>query len=267
MDVLAEYLSAGVIREGEGCLVFGSTMCLCVFTSVPRTHALLYSGCSLVPGLSRIAGGMATAGALTHWFRDNFAPGEVQMEHQSGVSAYSQLGEQAATIPPGSDGIVVLPYFSGERTPIFDTRARGMILGLTVSHTRHHVYRGLLEGVAYGVRHHLEHMAESGVVPSRLTAVGGGSQSDLWMQIVSDVTGRPLDRVEPQDWPGAGRCISRRFTASDCSVTSRHSPSSGYAPADASARTPGPPPSTIRTIVCIGGFTSATLRRCTSWRV
>jgi xylulokinase len=157
---------------------------------------LLYSGRSLAPGFWRLAGGMATAGALTHWFRDNFAPDEVQAEHRSGVSAYSLLGEQAATIPPGSEGIVVLPYFSGERTPIFDARARGMILGLTMSHSRHHVYRGLLEGVAYGVRHHLECMAESGVVPSRLTAIGGGSQSALWMQIVSDVTGQTLECVD-----------------------------------------------------------------------
>jgi xylulokinase len=196
VDALAEYLSSGVIQEGEGCVVFGSTMCMSVLSSVPRSHALLFGGRSLVPGLYRLSGGMATSGALTRWFRDNFAAHEAQTESQSGVSAYHVLGAEAATVPPGSEGIMVLPYFGGERTPIFDVQARGLILGLTVSHTRHHLYRALLEGAAYGVRHHFDLMAEVGVVPRRLVAVGGGSQSELWTQIVSDVTGQTLECVE-----------------------------------------------------------------------
>ena len=196
IDVLAEYLSSGVIDEGEGCVVFGSTMCMSMLSSAPRSHALLYSGRSLVPGLYRLSGGMATSGVLTRWFRDNFASDEMHAEQQSGVSAYQLLGDAAATIPPGSEGLIVLPYFSGERTPIFDIQARGLILGLTMSHTRQHLYRGLLEGVAYGVRHHFDLMAEIGVVPRRLVAVGGGSRSQLWTQIVSDVTGQTLECVD-----------------------------------------------------------------------
>jgi xylulokinase len=196
IDGLAEYLSSGVIKSGEGCVIFGSTMCMSVLSSVPRSHPLLYSGRSLVPGLYRLSGGMATSGALTRWFRDNFASDEVQTERASGISAYQLLGDQAATVPPGADGLMVLPYFSGERTPIFDIQARGLVLGLTTSHTRHHLYRGLLEGVAYGVRHHFDLMAEVGVMPRRLVAVGGGSQSELWTQILSDVTGQTLECVE-----------------------------------------------------------------------
>jgi xylulokinase len=139
---------------------------------------------------------MASSGALSRWFRDNFAPLEVRTERQSGISAYQLLSDDAATVPPGSAGIMVLPYFSGERTPIFDINARGLILGLTMSHTRHHLYRGLLEGVTYGVRHHFDLMAEVGVVPRRLVAVGGGSQSELWTQILSDVTGQTLECVD-----------------------------------------------------------------------
>ena len=196
IDVLAEYLSSGVIDEGEGCVVFGSTMCMCVLSSEPRSHGLLYGGRSLIPGLSRLSGGMATAGALSRWFRDNFALDELETEGRSGVSAYHLLDDEAAAVPPGSEGLMVLPYFSGERSPIFDIQARGLVLGLTMSHTRHHLYRGLLEGVAYGVRHHFDLMAEVGVTPRRLVAVGGGSQSELWTQIVSDVTGRTLECVE-----------------------------------------------------------------------
>jgi sugar (pentulose or hexulose) kinase len=196
VDGLAEYLSAGAIQEGDGCLVFGSTMCLSVLSSEPRAHPRLYSGRSLVPGLYRLSGGMATSGALARWFRDNFAPSELELERWYGSNTYHLLDEAAATVPPGSEGIVVLPYFSGERTPIFDLQARGLIIGLTMSHTRRHLYRGLLEGVAYGARHHFDLMAEVGVVPNRLVALGGGSQSGLWTQIVSDVTGQNLECVE-----------------------------------------------------------------------
>jgi xylulokinase len=163
---------------------------------------------------------MATAGALARWFRDGFALQELQTERATGVSAYHLLDDAAATVSPGSDGIVVLPYFSGERTPVFDAQARGMILGLTMSHTREHLYRGLLEGVAYGVRHHLDLMTEAGVAPTRLVAVGGGSQSGPWMQIVSDVMGKPLECVEQPIGPaladaflaGYGIGIFRDFT-------------------------------------------------------
>jgi len=197
MDGLAEYLSSGAIQPGDCCVVFGSTMCVAVLSSEPRTHPLLYAGCSLVPGVYRLSGGMATSGALTRWFRDNFACEERRAERESGTSAYQLLSRAAAGIPPGAGGLVVLPYFDGERTPIFDSDARGLILGLTASHTRHHVYRGLLEGVAYGLRHHLELMAQAGVVPRRILAIGGGTQSELWTRIVSDVTAQCLECVAP----------------------------------------------------------------------
>jgi xylulokinase len=186
MDALAEYLSSGVIQAGDGCVVFGSTMCVCVLTAEPRGHPLLYGGRTLVPGMSRLSGGMATSGAVTRWFRDNF----------SRDADFELLGNEAASVPPGSNGLIVLPYFSGERTPIFDSQARGLIMGLTVSHTRAHVYRALLEGVAYALRHHLELMAEVGVAPHRLVALGGGSRSELWTQIVSDVSGYSLECVQ-----------------------------------------------------------------------
>jgi xylulokinase len=195
LDALAEYLSAGAIEAGEGCVIFGSSLCLSVLTPEPRSHPRLYNGRSLVPGLRRLSGGMATGGALTRWFRDNLAPHELEHERLTGISAFQALGDDAATVPPGSAGLMVLPYFSGERTPIFDLQARGLIMGLTVSHSRAHLYRSLLEGVAYGLRHHLDLMAEVGVVPRRLVAVGGGSQSALWTQIVGDVTGKALECV------------------------------------------------------------------------
>jgi xylulokinase len=121
---------------------------------------------------------MATSGALTGW-----------LKKISGDLPYEKLTEEAAAVPPGSDALVVLPYFAGERTPIFDPRARGLISGLTLSHGRGHLYRAMLEATAYGVRHIFEFMTDAGGGGERLVAVGGGTKGGLWTQIVSDVTG------------------------------------------------------------------------------
>jgi xylulokinase len=186
MDGLADYLSSGVVRSGDGCVVFGSTMCVCVLSSEPRTHPLLYGGRTLIPGMFRLSGGMSTSGTLMRWFREQFSPGQ----------DYDSLDREAACVPAGSDGLVVLPYFSGERSPIFDGEARGLVLGLTAEHTRAHLYRALLEGVAYALRHHFDLMTEVGILPRRLVALGGGARSQLWTQIVSDVTGHPLQCLD-----------------------------------------------------------------------
>jgi xylulokinase len=147
-----------------------------------RTHPALWATTGVRPGTHCLAGGMATSGALTGWLR-----------RIAGDLPYEQLVAEAGAVPAGSSGLVVLPYFAGERTPIFDPAARGTIIGLTLSHGRGHLYRALLEGTAYGVRHNLEALDDAGGSPQRLVAVGGGTRGGLWTQIVSDVTGRPQD--------------------------------------------------------------------------
>ena len=104
-------------------------------------------------------------------------------------------------MPAGSRGLLLLPYFAGERTPIFDPSARGVIAGLTLEHGRAELYRAALEGIAYGVRHNLEVMREAGGRPNRLVAVGGGTRGGLWTQIVSDVTG--AEQQVPAETVGA----------------------------------------------------------------
>ena len=114
-------------------------------------------------------------------------------EKRTGINAFARLAREAAATPPGADGLITLPYFSGERTPINDVHARGLFFGLTLSHTRAHLYRSCLEGIAYGLRHNIEVMAEADAAPKRLIAIGGGAQDALWLQICSDVTGLPQD--------------------------------------------------------------------------
>jgi xylulokinase len=188
-DTFAEATGSGAIKEGEVFLVYGTTMTIIACLKYPKTHIKLWSNIHYVPNIFTLLGGMATSGALTRWFKDNFAQDDVESEKKTGISVYHLLSEKAAKISIGSEGLIVLPYFSGERTPIDDELARGVIMGLTLSHTRKHLYRALLEGTAYGVEHHLDIMREMSISPKKIIAAGGGAENHTWTQIVSDVTG------------------------------------------------------------------------------
>ena len=145
-----------------------------------------------------VAGGTATAGSLTRWFRDQFGATEVALERAGGENAYGALARLADGSPRGARGLVALPYFAGERTPIHSPEARGAIFGLTLAHTRADVYRALLESVGYAIRHNLDAMRVEGIAPDRILAVGGGTRNRPWMQLVSDISGIALHIPEEQ---------------------------------------------------------------------
>jgi len=176
IDAWAEACSVGVAEPGQLMLMYGTTMFLVQVVAQARPDRRLWTTTGVVPGTLTLAAGMATSGALTSWFKD-----------LSGAS-YDELLQEAGVIEPSS-GLVVLPYFAGERTPLFDPQARGVIAGLTLQHGRGHLYRALLEATAYGVRHNLDVMAETAGPPTIVSAVGGGTRGKLWLQIVSDVCG------------------------------------------------------------------------------
>lgn len=186
-DAAAEALSAGVADFGDMMLMFGSSIFFIMKTSrlVPTQH--FWSANFLEPGTFAFLGGMSTGGSLTTWFRDQFGQYEVEKERMGGENAYAVLARLAAESPVGARGLIALPYFEGERTPLHDPRARGMLFGLSLKHTRGDVYRAILEGVAFGIRHNLEVMRDDGVQPERILAVGGGTRNRLWLQIVADV--------------------------------------------------------------------------------
>jgi xylulokinase len=173
-------------------VMYGSTMFLLSLVDKPTPDPRMWTMAYSLPELRIVAGGMATSGLVTQWFRDIAAADLHQIERDGGASAYAQLGRLAQDVEAGSDGLICLPYFAGERTPLHDAKARGMFAGLTLRHTRGHLYRSILEGVGYGVRHNLEVMTEMGAAPGRCVAVGGGAQNDLWLQIVSDISGITL---------------------------------------------------------------------------
>jgi xylulokinase len=183
VDAVAEAVSVGAIHPGDLMCMYGTTAFFILAATRPTSDPTMWAVCHAIPGLFGLAAGMATTGALTRWFRDNFA-----QELLAG-DAYGELAREAEAAPPGSLGLILLPYFSGERTPINDPDARGVLCGLTLAHTRGHVYRAVLEGTAYGITHNLEAMGEAGAAAKRIVAVGGGAKNPLWLQIVSDVSG------------------------------------------------------------------------------
>jgi xylulokinase len=193
IDAAAEAISVGVRAPGDMMVMYGTTMFFILVADAPAPDPHMWATAFLFEGSYDVAGGMATSGALTRWFRDHLGQDLVRDERAGGANAYAALADEAAAISPGADGLICLPYFSGERTPINDPDARGIFAGLTLSHTRGHLYRAVLEGTGFGVRHNLETIAGMGAAPRRLVAVGGGAQNPLWMQIVSDITGVPQD--------------------------------------------------------------------------
>ncbi|WP_214106042.1 FGGY-family carbohydrate kinase [Acrocarpospora catenulata] len=189
IDAWAEAESVAVRNPGDVMLMYGSTMFLIAMADRPLSSTSLWPAVGVRPGVSCLAGGMATAGSATAWLADLTGTG------------FAQLTAEAAAVAPGSEGLLMLPYLAGERTPIFDPRARGVVAGLTLGHRRAHLYRAALEGIAYGVRHNLIAMGKAGIDPKRVTPVGGGTTGDLWTQIVSDVTG--LVQTLPRETVGA----------------------------------------------------------------
>ncbi|MGW4772346.1 FGGY-family carbohydrate kinase [Nocardia sp. NPDC004278] len=189
IDAWAEAASVGVRAPGDAMIMYGTTMFLVQVLTDPRPHPGLWLTCGAWPGTYTSAAGMATSGAVTDWLR-GLVGGD-----------FAELVAEAAEVPAGSRGLLALPYFAGERTPLFDPDARGIIAGLTLGHGRAELYRAVLEGIAYGVRHNLEAMTAAGGQAQRLVAVGGGTKGGLWTQIVTDVTGLPQQL--PADTVGA----------------------------------------------------------------
>ncbi|MEP9361794.1 FGGY family carbohydrate kinase [Nocardioides sp. CN2-186] len=178
IDAWAEALSVGAHGVGDLMLMYGTTMFLIHTVPEPLTHPSLWGTVGALPGTRNLAGGMATSGAVTAWLRDLV-----------GSPSYADLLGDADRSGVGARGLLMLPYFAGERTPILDPDARGVVAGLTLSHTAGDLYRAALEATGFAVRHNVEVIEAAGGDVRRVVAVGGGVQGGLWIQIVSDATG------------------------------------------------------------------------------
>ncbi|WP_421724825.1 FGGY-family carbohydrate kinase [Bauldia sp.] len=183
IDAAAEALSVGVLDSGDMMVMYGSTIFIIELTNTRVRDPRLWYAPWLFEGQHASMSGLATSGTLTHWFREQFA------RELDDSDAFIELAAEAEGSPPGANGLVFLPYFSGERTPIHDPFAKGVLFGLNLTHDRGDVYRALLEGIAYGTNHVFETYAEAGYPPKRMLAVGGGTKNAVWLQATSDISG------------------------------------------------------------------------------
>lgn len=191
-DSGAEAISTGVFKPGDMMVQLGSS-CYFIYCSDELVKdERLWHDSFIIPNTFSISGGTNTAGTLTRWFRDTLFFDKVAEEETTGVKAYQAMLEGVESVPPGSDGLVILPYFAGERTPINDSQAKGLVFGLRLDHTRAQLYKAALEGVAYSIAQHFDIIESLGKPLEKIMVVGGGTQNPLWLQIIADVSGRPV---------------------------------------------------------------------------
>lgn len=182
-DHIASTLAAGIVREGDLLIKFGGAGDIMYCTDGIVTSDRLFFDYHIVPDKYVLNGCMASSGSLSKWFTKDILGTD-------DPDIFKKLDIEAAKVPPASDGLIILPYFLGEKTPLFDPDARGVMFGLTLSHTRGHIFRAILEAVIYGFKHHVDVLEEMGAVPQRVFATNGGAKSSFWCQIAADVLGK-----------------------------------------------------------------------------
>ena len=198
-DHIASAYVAGVRAPGDVLLKFGGAGDFLLATATPRPDPRLFLDFHIVPGLFMPNGCMAASGAVLNWF----------VRELGGGRSHAELDRLAAATPPGADGLVMLPYFLGEKTPLHDPDARGVLVGLGLHHTLGHLWRAALEGVVMGFRHHVEVARELGYPVTRLLASDGGAASRVWMQIAADALQMPVRLLEGHP----GSCLGAAWVA------------------------------------------------------
>jgi xylulokinase len=165
-----------------------------------RTHTF----CHAVPGKWHVMGVMLSAGGSFRWVRDTLCGPERDVSANLGQDPYVLMCEEAAAAPAGCEGLVFLPYLTGERTPYPDPAAKGVFYGLHLRHQRAHMIRAVMEGVAFGMKDSFDILDAMGVPMTQVRASGGGARSPLWRQIQADVTGRAHSVINVEEGPALG---------------------------------------------------------------
>jgi xylulokinase len=194
----------GIVAAGAVSATIGTSGVVFASTDRPALDpkGRLHTFCHAVPGRWHVMGVTQAAGLSLRWFRDQFGAAV-----DGGRDPYERLTEEAATVPPGSDGLLWTPYLMGERTPHLDASARGALVGITASHTRAHVIRAILEGVAFSLRDTFTIFERMQVPVKGIRLGGGGARSQLWRQIQADVYGREVEVVEAEEGAAYGAAI------------------------------------------------------------
>jgi len=197
-DVAVAQSGSGANHEGKAHLCIGTATWVGVSSTTLRNDpdTPFWALNHIDPQKWVIAGEMETGGGALQWYRNLLGGEEARVAKERGVSTYQVLDELAAAAPPGSDNLIFTPWLSGERAPVLDHYLRGGFVGLSLGHTRAHLTRSVMEGVAFHIRWIIEAMEHVGFDIAAMQAIGGGSVSPLFTQIIADVTRRPLRIVE-----------------------------------------------------------------------
>src|SRR5882724_3899911 len=204
-DQAAGATGMGIVTPGAVSATIGTSGV--VFAATDRLaldpRGRLHTFCHAVPGRWHVMGVTQAAGLSLRWFRDRLACPSTK----SGGDPYETLTAEAATVPAGADGLLWAPYLMGERTPHLDAEARGALVGLTASHTRAHVVRAILEGVAFSLKDTFTLFSELKVPVTSIRLGGGGARSALWRQIQADVYGHAVELVEAEEGAAYGAAL------------------------------------------------------------
>ena len=190
-DHIASALAVGMNKDGDLLLKFGGAGDVLYITENLRLSKRLFIDYHDIPGQYVLNGCMASSGSIVKWFKKEFSEN----------LDYDELTKMAEKVRIGSDGLILLPYFIGEKTPIFNPKARGVLFGLTLYHSKAHLFRSILESTAFGFRHHVDVLKEEGFEIGRVFMSNGGARNELWRRIVADVIGH--DAVYVRDHPGS----------------------------------------------------------------
>jgi FGGY-family pentulose kinase len=209
VDAYVGALGLGVVEPGKIALITGSSHVLIGQVSEP-IHDPGFWGAytdAMIPGQYTVEAGQASTGSIVAWFKNQFAGDAAAQAKERGVDTYDVLTEMAEEVPIGSEGLVVLDYFQGNRSPHTDPLARGVMWGLSLSHTPGHVFRAIIEGICYGTENILRTMRKQGFEPRVNVVSGGPAKSGLWMQIHADVSNVPISFTEVSDGPVLGSAM------------------------------------------------------------
>jgi xylulokinase len=208
-DQAAGAVGNGIVQSGIISVTTGTSGVVFAFADTPDVDPDLrvHTFCHAVPNKWHVMGVMLSAGGSLRWYRDALCAPEKRVAELSGKDAYDLIASEAATIECGSEGLLFLPYLTGERTPHPDPQARGAFIGLTVRHNRAHMARSVLEGVSFGLRDSLEILKSMNISIGNVRASGGGARSDIWRQIQADVFNFPLSTINVDEGPALGAAL------------------------------------------------------------
>jgi xylulokinase len=205
-DQPASAVGNGIVRGGVVSATLGTSGVVFAHSDTPEfgPAGVLQAGCHAVAGAWHTMGVVLSAGGAMQWLRDELGQVEVAEAGRRGVDPYELLTAEAAGVAAGCEGLVFLPYLTGERTPHFDPYARGGWIGLTVRHNRKHMIRSVMEGVTFAMRDSLELVRKSGVDVRQVRLSGGGARSQFWRHMQADIYGSPVATINAAEGPGFG---------------------------------------------------------------